>query len=289
MVSVLSSKTQLLKVASEALAIQNTFRLSLVVDVGSLTFALLGEVRELVSSKQLLATFGHFVKTSLCTGVDSCSNIACLLYCLETTLIFNIDEEFPSLLCYRHSESLDVVRTTGWVSNLVEMTLFLEQNLLVACNALAKVIRSLVSLVERCNYNRVYSSQSGRHGLSLATEQIHIRVKYSLSELSSRSVDNHLASAVALGVVLLHDLSPQHACCTELSNFHEIYCRYTHVELDAGSNFLSRNTCLGEHCHPFITPSEGIAKLLVNESTCIVEHYCVNAENTQILHRLNDL
>lgn len=71
------------------------------------------------------------------------------------------------------------------------------------------------------------------HRLGLRAEQVDVRIKQGLVIRSRRGIDNHLACTVALRLILLHNLSPQQAGGTELSNLHEVVLGDTHIELDA--------------------------------------------------------
>ena len=155
----------------------------------------------------------------------------------ETALLLNREEELPCLLAERLGELFDEVRTTSYVHHAVEMTLILQQKLLVASNTLCKLGGSLVGSIKGNNYHAVHTTQSSTHGLGLRAEQVHVAVEHGLVVSCGVGTDVHLGSLLALGV-LTHDLSPEHTSGTQLGNLHEVNAIDTKVELDVlGSQF----------------------------------------------------
>ncbi len=152
------------------------------------------------------------------------------------------------------------------------MALLLQHDLLVAGDALAEVVAGLVASVERCDHNRVDTSQSGAHGLGLGAQQVNIAVVHRVVEQCGLGIDHHLAGAVALGTILLDNLSPELTASAELGYLHEVDGGDAHVELDAGGHLLCAESSVGELCHPLIAPCQGIAELLIDVSTGIVEN-----------------
>ena len=150
------------------------------------------------------------------------------------------------------------------------MSLFLQQQLLVAGNTLCEVCWRLVWLVEWSHHDRIYVGDGSRHSLGLRTEQVHIRIEEGLVVLGSHSTNMHLASAVAFGLILLHNLCPQHTGSTELGNLHEVVVAHAHVELDAFGSLCGFHTSFSENVHVFSTPSQCITQLLIDVSTSIV-------------------
>ena len=248
-----------------------------------------GEVRELVGTEKLFTTFSYLVETCVSRFVDSVCHIIAFNSSLESTLIFGFEEQLPSHLCERHGEFFDIVWTTSRVNHLVEVTFFLEEELLVACDTFAKFVRLLVRSVEWSDGDFVNWCESCRHSLSLWTEHVYVWVKQGLAVTWSGCVHHHLASAVASRVVLLHDLSPKHTCCTEFCQFHEIYCWNAHVELDAVCHFVGGETCFGQLCHPFVTPRERVTEFLVNVCTSVAKHFAIYRENTKSLNWSHNL
>ena len=169
------------------------------------------------------------------------------------------------------------------------MALFLEQDLLVAGDALAEVVALLVGSVKRGDNDRIHTSQGGTHGLGLATQQVHIAVIDRLVETAGLGIDVHHARVVVSGIELLHDEGPQFACGAELGNLHEVNRRNAHVELDAVSHLIGGETGLGQHGHPLGTPSQGITQLLVDVGTGVVQCQRVNAERAQVGDGLHDI
>ena len=101
----------------------------------------------------------------------------------------------------------------------------------------------------------------------------------------SGGVHHHFASAIALRIVLLHDLSPKHASSTEFCQFHEIDSGDAHIEFDTACHFVGAEAGVGELSHPFITPRERIAKFLINVGTGVAEHFAIHRKHAQPFHR----
>ena len=213
--------------------------------------------------------------------VDNSLNGTCLDSSEETTLLLNREEQLPCLLAERLGELLNEVRTTSNVNHAVEVTLVLQQQLLIACDTLGKVGGSLVGSIERNNNHAVHATQSSTHGLGLRTEHVDIAVEHGLVVGCGVCADMHLGSLLALGV-LTHDLSPQHTSCTQLGNLHEVNTIDTKVELDALCSEFCRNTSLGELSHVLVTPSQSIAKVLVAVSTSVGKLICIYCHGTEL-------
>lgn len=67
---------------------------------------------------------------------------------VHTSLLLNGKEELPSLIGDADGKVLNVIGTCCGVNHLVEMRLLLKQQLLVASQAFAKLIRRLVGLIK---------------------------------------------------------------------------------------------------------------------------------------------
>ncbi len=274
----LGSETQVFELAGEALAVERDGSLLVVCATALASGTLaqfvghaLGEVGELVGAQQLLATLSHLVHACGGGGVDGGGDVAGVEFGLKSALVFHVEEEFPRLLCQRCGEHLHIVGATCGVDHLVEMAFLLEQDLLVACDALAEVVARLVGSVERGDDDGVDASQCGTHGLGLRAEQVHVTVINRLVEARGLGVDLHLASASALGLVLVDDLCPQLTTCAELGDFHKVDVRHTHVELDAVCYLVGGKSSIGHLGHPLIAPSQCVAQFLIDVSASVVE------------------
>ena len=126
------------------------------------------------------------------------------------------------------------------------------------------------------------TTQSGTHGLGLRTQQVYIAVEQCLVISRGGGVDNHLASAITLRLVLLYNLSPQQAGGTELGNLHEIVLANTHIKLDALSSQIHIHTSIGQLLQILVTPSQSIAQLLNDVGTCIVKCIAMNDDAAEI-------
>ncbi len=176
----------------------------------------------------------------------------------ESAFLFCFEEELPSLFGYRHGKFLYIVAAAGRVYNLVEVALFLKEELLVAGYTLRESVGCLIRSIERSCHNRVYTAYTGRECFGLAAEQIHVCVIDSLVEARCRSVNHHLGGSFRSSV-LLYDLSPEHTCGAEFGNLHEEVARYAHIEFYAHGHFVGAAAGFGKEGHPLSTPSESVA------------------------------
>ena len=171
------------------------------------------------------------------------------------------------------------------------MALLLEQELLVAGDALGKLIGSLVGLVEGAYGDTVHTGDGSTHGLGLCAQHVHVCIEESHVEGRCLGMSSHLACAVALGLILLHDGSPQHTCSTELGNLHEVVARDTEVELHGLGSLLYGHASLHEGMQVFVSPGEGIAQLLADVRAGIVHRegiYSYALVAGQCLHGLHE-
>ena len=172
------------------------------------------------------------------------------------------------------------------------MALFLQQQLLIAGNTLREVGRSLVNGIEWNDRYRVDSAKCCTHCLGLRAEQIHIAVIHSHVVSGGRCIDTHLASAIALGLILLHYLGPKQAGGTELRYFHEIVFGDAHIKLYLACCQSGVYACFNQLGEIFMSPCEGISQLLYDICSGIVERSSVNgnaAEMRIILEHVDQL
>ena len=99
--------------------------------------------------------------TLFSTFTNGFLHVAVIAACEESTLVLDVEEEFPCFLSDSYGESLYIIGTACGVDNLVEMALFLEQVLLVACDTLRELIGSLEGCVERSDGDRVDTCECG--------------------------------------------------------------------------------------------------------------------------------
>ena len=102
----------------------------------SLAFCFLVEVRELVCTEQEFLALSCVSVASLICSVDSLLNLSSSSECEESAFVLYREEEFPSFLSDSVCEVLDIVRTTSYVYDFVEVSFFLEEELLVASKTL---------------------------------------------------------------------------------------------------------------------------------------------------------
>ena len=144
---------------------------------GALSFTLLSEVRELVSTEdELLALSGSIVTLGVCS-IDIILYDTLLDSLKETAIILYTKENLPTLVGERCSELFNEVATCTRVNNLVEMALLLKQELLVACDTLRELCRLLINGIKRSNLNRMNTCKGSTHCLGLRTEQVNIAVE----------------------------------------------------------------------------------------------------------------
>ena len=142
-----------------------------------LALALLGEVGELVGAEDELLALGGVAVTLLVRGVNVGLNGSGFDGSEKTTFILNLEEELPSLLGQSVSQMLDVIRAGRGIDDAVEVAFLLDEQLLVAGDALAELCRLLIGSVERRDDQRVNTTEGGTHGLRLRTEQVDVGVE----------------------------------------------------------------------------------------------------------------
>ena len=229
--------------------------------------------------------------------------------CQEAAFVLHGEEQFPSLLGQRAGELLHEVGASGHVHDLVEVALFLQQELLVAGDALGEVGRRLVGRVERRHHDGIHVGQCGAHRFRLAAEHVHVAVEDGHVVRRGRGVDLHLAGAVAelvrarvLAVltrayraVLLDDVGPEHACGAELGDFHEIDATDAEVELDFLGGQCGGNAGFHHLCEVFVAPCQCVAQFLIGVGAGVAERVGVHAyaaelgERCQRLHQFGQL
>ena len=99
-----------------------------------------GEVGELVRTEEDFLTSSDSSVTLSIAGVDGLLYATCFDSSSEATLFFYSEEELPSLLCEGVRQMLDIVGASSGVDDLVEVRLFLEEELLVACDTFGEVV-----------------------------------------------------------------------------------------------------------------------------------------------------
>ena len=169
------------------------------------------------------------------------------------------------------------------------MTLLLDNQLLVAGDTLREISSFLVRCIKWGDHHRVNTAQCSTHSLCLRTEQIDVAVEQSLIICRGGCIDNHLASAITLRLVLLHNLSPKQTGCTELCNLHEIVLADTHIKLNALGSEVCINTSINQLLQILITPCQRIAKFLNNVGTGIIKRIGANSDTTEVGIRLENL
>ena len=200
------------------------------------------------------------------------------------------EELFPSLCSDTIGEVLKVIRTGSGVNDFVEVSLFLEKELLVACDTLSELGRTLVGHVKRRNNDFVHTCKGSRHSLSLCAEEVNVSVEDSHVEATGLGADIHLSSLFE-GVgedrrfVSLDDLSPEQTSCAELSNLHEVIAADTHIETDFTCCEVVRHTGFGHHRHVLSTPSKCVRELLCTICAGVIKDDAVDAYDAVVNER----
>ena len=293
-----SSETEVFELACSAVEAESldslisvdTFRASALASARhrSLIAGSFVEVGELVGAQQAFLAASH-VEVTLSSGlIDLALDFTGGEESGETAIILDLVEEFPSLSGDRSGKIFDIIRTAGGVNDLIEVRLLAEEHLLISSDTFAELIRALVAAVEGKSFDRIDTCESGAHSFGHRAEEVDMRIEESLVELAGNSVNMHLASAHALGVVSLNDLRPEHTSGAELGELHEIIGRDAHIELDAAAHFNGGDTGFGHHGHPLSAPSEGITEFLSDISSGIVEHKAIYGEAAEIIDILYD-
>ena len=118
-----------------------------------------GEVRELVRSEEDFLTSSDSSVTLRIAGIDSLLYASSFDSSGKATFFFDSEEELPSLFSQSVRQMLDIIRTSCGVNDLVEVRLFLEEELLVTCDTFGEVIRFLIGNIEGLYRQRVYTAQ----------------------------------------------------------------------------------------------------------------------------------
>ena len=85
------------------------------------------------------------------------------------------------------------------------------------------------------------------------------------------------------------DLSPEPACCTELSELHEVVRPYAEDELNAARQFFDRIACFRELVDELSTPRECIAQLLIDIGTGVIDIEGIDCKDTIPRQRANGI
>ena len=121
----------------------------------------LGEVRELVGAQDSFAAGSYIAELLGSAFLDETLDHA-LADSLEiAAFVLDLVEQVPSGSGQTFGEVLDVLGPCGGVGHLVEVGLFLEDELLVACDTVGEVGRDLKRHVERHHRERVDATEDG--------------------------------------------------------------------------------------------------------------------------------
>ncbi len=212
--------------------------------------------------------------TGFVGGVDSFLKLAFVDHGHQTAIFFGFEEKFPGLIGKGSGEVFNVVGTAGGVNDLVEMRFFLQQQLLVAGNALREIGGLLVGGIERSNSDGVDAGDGGTHALSLAAQHVDIGIKNGLVVQRSMGVDDHLGGTAADSVIFVlatgagglvgcYELGPQHTGGAEFGDFHEVVRTDGEVEHNLLGDVSGGQTGFGQGAHVFVTPSQCITEFLI--------------------------
>ena len=123
-------------------------------------------------------------------------------------------EQLPGGASHRRGQRLDVVAAAGSVGDLVEVRLFLEDQVDVAGQPLG--------IVETAHGQRVAAAQRGRERLGGRAQQVCPRVADALVGQRGDGVDLHPAGCIACRFERRHGLGPREARRAELSDGEEV-------------------------------------------------------------------
>ena len=199
----------------------------------------------------------------------------------------------PGALGDLGGEVLYVVAACGGIHDLVQIGLLLEQELLVAGYAVAEVVCFLVGVVEGQHRDAVGTGHGARHGLRGGAQHVHIRVVDRLVPAAGGGVDEELVGAVALWLVLLHDLAPQHTGGADLGDLHEVGAAHAHAKLYAAGHTVGLAAHVRQAAHQLVGGGKAEAELLHDVGAAVVQQLAVDGEHTElgqlvvgILHQL---
>ena len=193
----------------------------------------------------------------------------------------HVKEQLPGILGDAVGEVLNIIAATGGVDNLVHVALLLQQQLLVAADAVAEAVALLEGDVEGVGGDAVGTGNGGAHGLGGGAEHVDVGVVYRFVPQRAGGIDEHLAAAVAARVVLLHHLAPQQAGGAYLGNLHEVVAASGKVEHQAGCDVVDSESEVGEVGHQVVGCSQGEAQLLHDIGARIVDVATVDGQHVK--------
>ena len=241
----------------------------------------LGEVRELVGAQDGLAAGGHVAELLGSALLDEALDHALTDGFEIAAFVLDLVEQVPSGHGQTLGEVLDVVGTCGGVGHLVEVGLFLEDELLVAGDTVGEVGGDLKRRVERHHGEGIHTAEDGRHGTCGGAQHVDIRIVEAHAEFGVGRMDVHLG-VLFLASVGLHDVGPQQTIGTQLGQFHEVVLSDGEVEAHLGCNFVDGQTFLGEFVEVLGTHGEAEGHLLDDGGTGVGKHMAVDADGLEV-------
>ena len=121
----------------------------------------LREVREDVRAQQTDATRGNELLACLVRLIDGLLHFARVGYGGKSALVFYLEEELPCGVSHRLRQHFYVIGTRCGVNHLIEVALFLEQELLIACDTFRKFVGRLEYAVVRQDGDGVNACDGG--------------------------------------------------------------------------------------------------------------------------------
>ena len=199
----------------------------------------------------------------------------------ETAFFLNGEEIFPSVLGYGIGKVFDIIGAGGGVGNLVEIRFLFEQYLLVAGNAVREIVGLLVGDVERSHGDRVGAGNGHAHGLGGGAQHVHMGIVKRFVPNRRCSMDEHLVSAVAGRMVLLHNLRPQQTCSTYFGHLHKIVGADGEAEHHILGHFFGSHAHVGKFCHKLVGGGKGEAEFLNYAGTAVLEQVAVHRKHAE--------
>ena len=199
----------------------------------------------------------------------------------KAAFLLDGEELLPSVLSDRIGQIFNIIAAGCGVDDFVQVGLFLEQQLLVAGDAVAEVVGLFESDVERRGRNRVGAGDGGTHRLGGGAQHIDVGVEDRLVPRRRGRVDVGLQGAVARRFVLLGNLAPQHTCGADFGNFHKVVAADGEVENQVLGHQRGVASAFGQFGHQLVGNGKAEAQLLHDVRAGVVEQRSADGQHAE--------
>ncbi|OAV63209.1 hypothetical protein Barb6_03932 [Bacteroidales bacterium Barb6] len=177
---------------------------------------------------------------------------------------------------------LNIIRAGGRICHFIEMTFFLQQQLLIAGDTFREIIRRLIRHVKRRNRDTVRTGKGGSHCFRLRAKEIYMGIIQGQVPFRSLHMNSRFGSAgteVSRLSVSRRNLCPQPPCGAKLGNFREIIRTHAVVKLYLPGYFVRCEAGIRQFGNDFIPPSQRIPQFLRNISTRVIEQTGIHGKH----------